>query len=269
MPGRTDSKNLVDAVGTRHTPAVDARIVSLVPSITELLCELGLVHLLVGRTAFCVHPKTKLHAIAKVGGTKNVNLTRIRALAPTHVIVNIDENEKPTVAAIAEFVPHIVVTHPIRAEDNLALFRMMGDLFGAQAAAEILCERFTRAFDGLTTQQWPTMRVAYLIWKDPWMTVTPQTYIGHMLSLIGWHHIAIAGPKRYPEVDLAAIAPNVDALLLSSEPYRFAPRDQAQLAQTYPGKRVLLLDGEMLSWYGSRAILALTYLDQIGHGAQG
>jgi len=268
MRGPTDSKNLVDATGTRHVPAADARIVSLVPSITELLCELGLVHLLVGRTGFCIHPETQVHAIAKVGGTKSVNLAKIRALAPTHVIVNIDENEKSTVAAIAEFVPHIVVTHPVRAEDNLALFRLMGELFGAQAAAESLCERFIRALAGLTAQQWPTLRVAYLIWKDPWMTVTPQTYIGHMLSLIGWHQIAIAGAKRYPVVDLAAVAPNVDALLLSSEPYRFGSRDQDDLAQVYPGKRVLLLDGEMLSWYGSRAILALAYLQQIGHAAQ-
>src|SRR4051812_41206799 len=105
--------HLTDAPGTRHDRAPGARIVSLVPSITELLCELGLAPQLLGRTGFCVHPAEVVRGIAKVGGTKDVNIEKIRKLAPTHVVVNIDENTKPTVDALAGFVPHIVVTHPI------------------------------------------------------------------------------------------------------------------------------------------------------------
>ena len=108
-----------DAVGARHAPDPAARIVSLVPSITELLCDLGLAAQVVGRTGFCIHPADIVAAIPKVGGTKDVNIEKIRKLAPTHLVVNIDENEKPTVEALAEFVPHIVVTHPLAPRDNL------------------------------------------------------------------------------------------------------------------------------------------------------
>ncbi|UCE32855.1 MAG: cobalamin-binding protein, partial [Burkholderiales bacterium] len=104
----------VDAVGTVHRPAGDdARIVSLVPSITELLCDLGLADRLVGRTGFCIHPRERLRDVPKVGGTKDVRIERVRALAPTHLIVNIDENDKAIVDEIAAFVPHVLVTHPL------------------------------------------------------------------------------------------------------------------------------------------------------------
>ncbi len=132
---------LVDALGAQHLPAPGARIVSLVPSITELLCDLGLASQLVGRTGFCIHPAETVAAIPKVGGTKDVNIEKIRTLAPTHVIVNIDENEKPTFDALAEFVPHMVVTHPLAPRDNLALARLMGGIFGAEEQAERWCAR--------------------------------------------------------------------------------------------------------------------------------
>ena len=130
---------LVDAIGTTHRAIADGetpRIVSLVPSVTELICELGLAHWLVGRTGFCIHPADVLAPIAKVGGTKDVNLGKLRKLQPTHVVVNIDENEKPTVDQIAEFVPNIIVTHPVAPEDNLPLYRLLGGIFGADARAE-------------------------------------------------------------------------------------------------------------------------------------
>ncbi len=105
--------DIPDAIGTLHPRDPEARIVSLVPSLTELVCELGLAARLVGRTGFCIHPAATVRAIPKVGGTKDVNIEKIRKLAPTHVLVNIDENEKPTVDLLAQFVPHIVVTHPL------------------------------------------------------------------------------------------------------------------------------------------------------------
>src|ERR687892_517302 len=114
---------LMDAAGVVHEPVHAApRIVSLVPSLTELLCDLGLAGELVGRTGFCVHPREVVRRIPKVGGTKSVNIARLRELAPTHVIVNIDENEKPTVDEIARFVPHVIVTHPLHPRDNVALY---------------------------------------------------------------------------------------------------------------------------------------------------
>ncbi len=122
------------------------RIVSLVPSITELVCELGLADQLVGRTGFCVHPKETLKKIPKVGGTKSVDVDRIRDLAPTHVIVNVDENRKETADALAQFVPNLIVTHPLAPLDNLALYRQIGKAFGREREAELLCRKFEAHF---------------------------------------------------------------------------------------------------------------------------
>ncbi|MBC7683903.1 MAG: ABC transporter substrate-binding protein, partial [Bdellovibrionales bacterium] len=169
---------LTDALGTFHPPAPGARIVSLVPSITELLCELGLAGQLVGRTGFCIHPAGLVQAIAKVGGTKDVNIEKIRKLAPTHLVVNIDENEKPTVDALAAFVPNIVVTHPMGPRDNVALVRLMGAIFGAEHKAEAWCADFERAYACLHARPaGPTPTVLYCIWQDPWMSVSADTYI--------------------------------------------------------------------------------------------
>ena len=116
------SSDFTDAGGTIHTPAgPDARVVCLVPSVTELLCELGLADQLVGRTGFCIHPWETVRQIPKLGGTKQVKLDKLRALRPTHVVVNIDENRRETAAALAQFVPHVVVTHPRTPSDNLEL----------------------------------------------------------------------------------------------------------------------------------------------------
>ncbi len=142
-----------DALGHTHQIASDARIVSLVPSITELLCTLGLAPQLVGRTGFCIHPADVVATIPKVGGTKDVNIEKIRKLAPTHLIVNIDENEKPTVDLLAEFIPHIVVTHPNTPRDNLELARLMGAIFQADAAAEAWCAQFEQAYAALRASQ--------------------------------------------------------------------------------------------------------------------
>ena len=126
MPG----ESLRDAAGTLHQRAgPDARIVSLVPSITELVCDLGLAGQLVGRTGFCVHPREQLRAIPKLGGTKDVDIAALRTLAPSHVILNIDENEKPLAAALGQFVPHLVVTHPLGPLDNPPLYRLIGGIF--------------------------------------------------------------------------------------------------------------------------------------------
>lgn len=126
---------MLDALGTRHSPACgEPRIVSLVPSLTELLCDLA--RHLVGFTRFCTHPAETVRQIAKMGGPKNPDLDAIRAAAPTHLIVNVDENPREQVEALARFVPHVVVTHPNVPEDNLALFRLLGFIFRREARAE-------------------------------------------------------------------------------------------------------------------------------------
>jgi ABC-type Fe3+-hydroxamate transport system substrate-binding protein len=268
------SSSLLDATGQQHA-AVDLkrgtpRIVCLVPSITELLCDLGLSAYLVGRTGFCIHPAAIVANIPKIGGTKDVNIEKIRRLAPTHLIVNIDENEKPTVDTLAQFVPHVVVTHPMIPSDNLDLYRLLGGIFSAQAQAEELCQAFEREHAALHSLVPAAPKtVLYCIWKDPWMTVSRDTYIAAMLAQVGWKHWqaksddAASQVVRYPKFEWSPeLLEGIDEILLSSEPYRFTQDHVTELMQQ-TGKPVRLVDGEMLSWYGSRAILGLRYLCEI------
>jgi ABC-type Fe3+-hydroxamate transport system substrate-binding protein len=262
------SISLIDALGQRHDPAPGARIVCLVPSITELLCELGLADRLVGRTGFCIHPHDTVAAIPKVGGTKDVNIDKIRALAPTHVVVNIDENEKPTVERLAGFVPHVVVTHPNAPRDNLELARLLGGIFGAGEAAERWCAAFEAEYAALrkdrqTRPAGPERTVLYCIWQDPWMTVSQDTYIASMLAELGWKVPALEADVRYPRFEWSeALVGRLDAVLLSTEPYRFTER-HADALEKQIGIPVFLVDGEMMSWYGSRALEGLRYLRRL------
>ena len=260
---------LVDAVGTLHhrlAAGETPRIVSLVPSVTELLCELGLSAWLVGRTGFCIHPADAVRAIPKVGGTKDVNLGKIRRLAPTHLVVNIDENEKPTVEALAADIPHVIVTHPLAPRDNLALYRLLGGIFRADDAAERLCAAFEREYAALAARPAQAVRqVLYCIWQDPWMTVSRDTYIARMLELAGMRQWQAPDPgRRYPVFAWSQeLVDGIDEILLSSEPYRFTEA-HVDAMERQTGKPVRLVDGEMMSWYGSRAIAGLRYLQGLG-----
>jgi ABC-type Fe3+-hydroxamate transport system substrate-binding protein len=248
------------------------RIVSLVPSLTELLFALGLGPQVVGRTGFCVHPAHAVRAVPKVGGTKSVDVEAVLALSPTHLIVNVDENERPTVERLARDVPEVVVTHPLTLADNLALYECFGERFGREREARRLADRFHEARQALAAQHWPQRDAVYLIWKDPWMTVAPDTYIADMLAQVGLRALAPESQRRYPQVDWAqwsawnsARASHSDTsavVLFSSEPYRFSAQHAQAFAQQQgiDPQRCVLVDGEMLSWYGPRAIEGLHYL---------
>ena len=259
---------LVDAIGVTHRaidPAQPLRIVSLVPSITELLCALGLQAWLVGRTGFCIHPAAQVRQIAKVGGTKDINIEKVIALAPTHLIVNVDENPKAAVASLARHIPHVIVTHPLAPCDNLGLYRLLGGIFGRTEQAEALCTEFQAAL--LDCHAGPEARVLYCIWQDPWMTISRDTYIARMLAQIGWQQWPSPAPARYPVFEWSQdLRAEIDLILLSSEPYRFTQTHVLALTRQ-TGLPVRLLDGEMLSWYGSRAVAGLRYLQQLRCGA--
>ena len=261
-PARPATTTLLDAAGHAHPRAdASARIVSLVPSLTELLFDLGLGECVVGRTGFCVHPREALRTVPKVGGTKDVKLERIRELAPTHVLVNMDENRRETVDELAAFVPHIVVTHPNTPQDNLALFALLGGSFGAEDAAARLADDLRAALVG----QRGAERVLYLIWREPWMTIARDTYIAATLEAVGWHTLPAVeggqtGAARYPAFDWdAPWLPDVDRVLLSTEPYRFRAEHLPEV-ERLAARPALLVDGEMVSWYGSRAAMGLRWL---------
>ncbi|MCP5367924.1 MAG: ABC transporter substrate-binding protein [Hyphomicrobiales bacterium] len=249
---------LADAAGRAHAPAAPGfRIVSLVPSITELLFDLGLGDAVVGRTAFCVHPRDRVRQVTSVGGTKTVNREKLRPLGASHVIVNVDETPRALAEELAAEGLEVVVTHPIEVRDNLDLYRLLGGLFGRADAAEDLCRRLEAALAGVEGRDWPRRRAAYLIWKDPWMTVSRDTYISRMLALVGIDTGDWPGGGRYPPVDLEGPEfADRDLVLFATEPFPFKERHAAAFA----GARGRLIDGEMVSWYGSRAILGLGYL---------
>ena len=260
---------LRDAAGTVHAPAPrDARIVSLVPSITELLFDLGVGDRVVGRTPFCIHPRDGVSNVPRMGGTKTPRLDRIRALEPTHVIVNVDENRREDADALTAFIPNVIVTHPLGPRDNPALYRLVGGIFASGEATERLCRAFEGAFSALQSavRTLPERRVLYLIWRDPWMTVSRDTYVSRTLALVNLLTVGDNPDRRYPEIALdAGLLAGVDLVLLSSEPFPFKARHIAEIrahadANGVRCPSIRLFDGEMASWYGSRAIRAMDYL---------
>ena len=243
------------------------RIASLVPSLTELLFSLDLNNHVVARTGFCIHPRDQVRRIPKVGGTKDVDIDSLLATRPTHLIVNIDETRKETIAALRPHIPEIVVTHPLVPDDNLDLYREFGRLFDRESKAAELAFQYAAARDELSgaTRDAKSINVLYLIWKDPWFTVSRSTYVSSLLACAKLDTLPERCTTRYPTLDAGDPAwDEADIILLSSEPYAFRQKHAAELSRTLRvPKPIALVDGEMLSWYGSRAIDGLRYLKDL------
>lgn len=257
QPQRASAR--VDWAGVPHAPAAaGARIACLVPSLTELLFDLGVGGQVVARTGFCIHPRAA-RAVPKVGGTKDPDLARLRELAPTHLVVNVDENRREDVEAARAFVPHVIVTHPQAPADNARLYALLGAIFGRHDEAAALERALDAALQAArtATRALPRERVLYLIWRKPWMTVSRDTYLAATLALVGWDTLPVTAARRYPEVaDDAPAWREAQRILLSTEPFAFRASDAQSLAAARD-KPVHLVDGEHTSWYGSRAIPGL------------
>ena len=263
------TESVTDAIGQHHPWARGpVRIVSLVPSITELLFDLGLEAQIVGRTSYCVHPAPRVVSVPSVGGTKKVKMTRLKALQPTHVIVNVDENRREMAEAIRQLGAQVVVTHPRSPEDNLALYELLGTLFGRRREAAGLSRRFRAALERVRQQaaRLPRRQVLYLIWRNPWMTVSRDTYISRMLQLVGWMTYPAGSSLRYPSLAADSVDPEcIDLVAFSSEPCAFTREDMLRFGREFgiPRERLLQVDGELISWYGSRALRGVDYLLQV------
>ncbi len=244
------------------------RIASLVPSATELLVALGLGPWLVARTGFCSHPAAALADVPKVGGTKDVNLAKLRTLAPTHVVLNVDENTQATFDALADWGVARLVTHPQGPGDVAALIDQFVQAFGAlPPVAERAATLHTELRVALMAPApEPARSVLYLIWREPWMTVAQDTYIGRMLQLGGWRSLPAVrggerGAARYPRVtEDDPVWQAVDEVWLSSEPYAFQSQHVAEVQALAPQARVRLVDGELCSWWGARTAAGLAYV---------
>jgi ABC-type Fe3+-hydroxamate transport system substrate-binding protein len=178
------------------------RIASLVPSLTETLFALGLGDDVVARTGFCIHPQGRVRSVPKVGGTKDPDLAKLESLAPTHLVVNVDENRREDVDAARAFVPHVIVTHPMEPSENARLVTLLGAIFDRGEAAARLAAAIDSAFGELASSAsaLPRERVLYLIWRKPWMTVSRDTYVSRTLAVAGLDTVAIAGADRYPKL---------------------------------------------------------------------
>lgn len=254
-----------DAIDQTHSFEPNPRIVCLVPSLTELLCDLGLTSKIVGRTVFCVHPKDEVKTVPSIGGTKQVNMDKVAGLGATHLIVNVDENPKELVEELSQIIPNVIVTHPNTPEDNIDLFQLLGNIFGRSGDAARLISDFhaARTHAQMTAMDLPEKKVLYFIWKDPWMSIAPETYIAQSLKIGNMITLPVVCDKRYPEVDLGSgILGEVDCVLFSTEPFSFKAEHLQNFATTHSisKEKLHIIDGEMTSWYGSRAILGMRYL---------
>ena len=241
------------------------RIISLIPSQTELLHELGLGERVVGITKFCVRPEEWFRTKARVGGTKQVHLDRVRALEPDLIIANKEENSREDIEALAQEFP-VWVSDVRDLDQALDMVARLGDITGTTDRAGELVEQITAAFDGLVPLQ-PALSAAYLIWRDPWMAAGGDTFIDDMLQRCGLSNVFSGREGRYPAVSPAELAAaDPDVVLLSSEPYPFGEKHLQEIGLLLPGVPVRLVDGEAFSWYGSRLLHAPAYFSGLLRG---
>jgi ABC-type Fe3+-hydroxamate transport system substrate-binding protein len=242
-----------------HNPP--QRIISLVPSQTELLYTLGLDNNVVGITKFCVHPAQWHQHKKRIGGTKNINLETIRQLQPDLIIANKEENNKEQVEALQAVYP-VYISDINNLEEALVMIKDIGSITNTQAPAAAFIENIKQAFCNLLPLSTP-INTAYLIWQDPFMTVGGDTFINHQLAVCGFKNI-FSHLQRYPVVTIEALQQaNCELLLLSSEPYPFKEKHIAALQKQLPHTRIALADGEYFSWYGSRLLHAPAYFKEL------
>ena len=235
------------------------RVISLVPSITEALFDLGLTeNEIVGRTKFCIHPSEKVKNVEIIGGTKNLNLEKIRSLKPDLILANKEENVKEQVKALMkDFKVYVYNTETI--EDNYYLLKNLGLLFNKEEKAQIFNLKIFEVLH--QTKISPTIKVAYLIWNNPYMTVGSDTFIHHILTEIGFENI-FKNQTRYPEIKTEDLA-EADVIMLSSEPFPFKEKHIAELKEVYPDKKIMIVDGEAFSWYGTHLAKCEIYFKEL------
>lgn len=246
--------------------ATPERIVSLVPSTTETLFALGVGHRVVGRTRFCVHPVDQVADVPIVGGPKDPQIERVRALAPDLVLANAEENRAQDVAALETLTP-VYVTFPRTVPQAITDLRTLGAISGQVERAEEIAaaiEEELARLRALAAQREP-FRFAYLVWRQPYMTVNRDTYIHDLLAAGGGINVFADEPERYPHTSAQEIfGRKPDLIFLPSEPYPFDQEHRDELLgqcgdpDRWRG-RILLVDGEMFSWHGARTREGLRY----------
>lgn len=246
------NQSFIDHLGRKvFLPNPASRVVSLVPSLTELIIDLAGSPVVVGRTSFCIHPQEKIREIAKIGGTKNPNIDSIRKLQADLIIANKEENRQEDIEALSSFVP-IWVSDISNSKQLLECITQLGIILDLNRPASFIHQRLSQIL--LPNPVKNGMKVVYLIWKDPFMTIGGDTYINEMLGLCGFENI-FKNHSRYPELSIEQITNSgADLILLSSEPYPFKASHEEKLSRLFGNIPCKQVNGEIFSWYGSRLI---------------
>lgn len=253
----TNKLQITDQLKRRlEIPFPPRRIVSLVPSQTELLHDLGLGDAVVGITKFCVHPESWFREKARVGGTKKLHLDKIAALKPDLIIGNKEENDRAQIEALMAQYP-VWMSDIQNLNEALDMIRRIGEMVDQSAKAEVMIVQIEQDF--ATLKPLKPLRTAYFIWQEPYMVAAANTFIDDMLQRAGFVNV-FAHLERYPELDEAAIqVAQPQVILLSSEPYPFKEQHMEALRKHCPDAFICLADGELFSWYGSRLLHAASY----------
>ncbi len=242
-------------------PSQPKRIVSLVPSQTELLFDLGLDAEVLGITKFCIYPEQWFRSKTRIGGTKDVNLELVKSLEPDLIIANKEENEKVQIEALSAFAP-VWVSDIVNYTEALTMIRSVAQITGRLAHGQELLAKIEKAFEQMPSHPLHPS-AAYLIWKDPYMTVGSDTFIHNILSLAGFQN-CFTGGLRYPEITVADLQEKApEFLFLSSEPYPFKMKHIKDLQAQLPHTKIHLVNGEMFSWYGSRMQFIPSYIGKL------
>lgn len=243
----------------KHLPEMAQRIVSLVPSQTELLFSMGLENRVVGRTKFCIHPKGQVKKATVIGGTKNPNFEKIALLKPDLIFANKEENRREDIEQLEEIAP-VWVSDVYNLSSALDMIRSFGEVLHATDKAIEIMNGIQKAFDEINIPY--RGKAVYLIWQDPIMAAGSDTFITDVMRYAGFENII--EQLRYPSIslkDLKKLSP--DYLLLSSEPYPFNTKHVDFYKKELPESEILLVDGECFSWYGSRLLLSPLYFNKM------
>lgn len=245
---------------TIELSAFPKRIVSIVPSQSELLWDLGLKEELIGITKFCIHPNEMFRSVERVGGTKKLDLEKIRELKPDLIIGNKEENEQQQVNALQKEFP-VWMSDIYNLEDALKTINAIGELTNTKQKANEISSLIDGSFKKLNSVH---KKAVYLIWKGPYMAAGRHTFIGDLLHRIGLQNALNDPTLRYPELSVEEIKGlDPDILFLSSEPYPFKEKHIQELQAELPDTKIMLVDGELFSWYGSRLLKSVTYFNEL------
>lgn len=255
MQKRTFTDQMGRVISFNYPPK---KIISLVPSQTELLFDLGLDEEVIGITKFCIHPDEKFKAKTKVGGTKKINLEKIRSLNPDLIIGNKEENSQAQIEELMDEYP-VWMSDISVLEDALNMIEQVGILTGHAEKAKLMALTIKNRFDDLESISPNNLKTAYLIWKDPYTCAAKNTFIDAILYRAGFDNSVKL--NRYPTMSLEQLedlAPQV--IFLSSEPYPFKDEHVQEMKTMFPESKVMIVDGELFSWYGSRLLHTPDYL---------